>query len=480
MIKTSKWLHDPPARFMPQPLEGMSNELGEAVKLAEMMGWDLQPWQRRTIEVATQYELDEEGRRTYKYRDVLITVPRQCGKTTLIAPVALLRALHTPRAELYFSAQSGQYAGEFMKKLGAAHDKTWHPVLRRAFRFLRSNGQEAFRCTNGSIFQRFTRGDEALHSKSPLMVINDEIWVMNREEGAALQGAVRPAQATFGRRAQTWYLSTMGTSDSEFLNNMVEEGRAGSRSDLCYIEYALAPDGDPADPEQWWTFHPALGNTQDFETLKGDFESLYHDEPAQWERMYCNRMTQTETNAVFPDWDKLPKTGKPNPETIAFGVEHSARGYAAAISAAWTDTDGNPHVEIVRQGPYLDWIAPTLNMLRESHPKAGIWIDNAGANRRLIDMLQEAEIDVTPLGIRERQIADAQLFEAGRELKTLHHPHGEALDHAAAGVVVKTVNGVSRIDRDKSTSDTMSLIAAAAAIYGATHPQTQNAPAVFS
>lgn len=480
MIKPSRWKHDPPARYMPEPIEGMPNELAEAVRLAEMMGWDLQPWQRHVIEVATQYTLDEEGRREYKYRDILITVPRQCGKTTLIAPVAMLRSLHNPRAELYFSAQTGQYAAEFMKKLGRARDKTWHPSLRKAFRFLRSNGQEGFYCSNRAIFQRFTRGDEALHSKTPLMVINDEIWTMSQEEGAALIGAVRPAQSTLGRRAQTWYMSTMGTPKSEFLNNMIDAGRAGSRDDLCFIEYAISPDGDPTDSEEWWRFHPALGNIQSFDTLKADFDSIYPDEPAQWERAYCNRMTQTETDSAFPDWDKLPRTGEINPETIAFGVEHSSRGYAAAISAAWTDTAGAPHIEIVRQGPYLDWVAPTLRQLQESYPSAAVWIDQAGANRRLIDMLQDADIDVHAMRIYERQIADAQLLEAAREINTLHHPHSEALNEAAAGVVLKTVNGVSRIDRDKSTHDPMSLIAASAAIYGATHIEENTPPAVFA
>lgn len=479
-ITSNRWKYDPPPRFMPDPTPGALNELSETVKLAAMMGWDLQPWQRRVIRVATEYELGPNHERLYKHRDILITVPRQCGKTTLVAPVALLRALLNPRAELYFSAQLGQYAGEFMKKLGAAYDKTWSPVLRHAFKFLRSNGQEGFRCTNGAIFQRFTRGEETLHSKSPLLVVNDEIWKMTREQGAALIGAVRPAQATFGRRAQTWYMSTMGTIESEFLNNMIESGRSRTRPDLCYIEYALDPEGDPTDSESWWTFHPALGNIQDFETLKSDFESIYPDEPAQWERAYCNRLTEVEDDLVFPDWDHLPTTGAINPKTISFALEHSARGYAAAVSAAWTDEAGEPHIQIVRQGPYLHWIAPTLRELMAAYPDAAIWIDDAGANRRLLDMFEDEEdFELTPMNIKARQIADTQLFEAGRDLKNLHHPHDEALTKAANGIALKTVNGVSRIDRDKSASDPMSLIAAAIALYGATHPADIPRPMVF-
>lgn len=476
------WKADPTPRYIPQLTPGTHNELAECEALAQLMGLTLMPWQRRVIEVATQYREGEDGARHYVYRDVLITVPRQSGKTTLISVVGILRALRNPRAEIFLSAQTGQYAGEFMLKLINNHASVWHPTLRAAFIPTRSNGSEGFRCTNQARFTRFTRGEQALHSKTPILVLNDEIWVMDDEDGTQLVGAVRPAQATLGARAQCWYLSTMGTAKSTFMNGLVETGRAGSDPSLCYVEYAISPDGDPTDPKAWEQFHPALGNTITLETMLGDFQSTYPKTPGEWERAYCNRLTITADSAVFPRWDELPTTGAINPDTIAFGVEHSARTYAAAIVGAWRDNAGEPHVKIVRQGPRLEWLGPTLTQLSATYPGAPICIDKAGASRRIIDLLADTEgVELTPLDIHARQLADATLIEAARDLENLHHEHHRAMKDAASGLVLKTMNGATRIDRDKSETDPMLLIAAASALYGTTHPApTPPRPTVFT
>lgn len=478
LLTSKRWKADPSPRFMPLPARGMKNELGEISAVAQMMGWDLQPWQRRVLRVATQYEETPQGR-AYLYREVMITVPRQSGKTTLVSPLGIFRALLRPRSEIYFSAQTGQYAGDYMKKLGSSFETVWHPALRVAFRFLRSNGSEGFKCTNGSVFQRYTRGPEAMHSKTPALVINDEIWNLTGAEGSDLVGAIRPAQATLGKTAQMWNLSTMGTAKSEYMNGLVEIGREGSRPDLCYIEYALAPGADPTDPDLWHTFHPALGNTQSVETLLTDFNALWPKTPGEWERGYCNRLTVTEDVSLIPKWDELGTVTNTisNP---AFSAEISSRTYAACIVAAWIDADNRPCVSVVRQGTGFNWVIPTLVKLQAAYPESTIWVDKAGANFRLLDTLEKTDaVSVRPAGINERQIGDQTLLEAARDLRTLRHDHSPAFSAAVTGLAVKTFNGRTRIDRDRSEADPMPFIAAAVALYGATHIEEPYTPAVF-
>lgn len=477
-LKSERWTHDPAPRYMPEPTPGALNELAEIAAVAKLMQWDLQPWQRRVLQVATEYVPAPNGERAYRYREVLITVPRQSGKTTLISPLGIFRALLRPRSEIYFSAQTGQYAGDYMKKLGQAFNKSWHPALRVAFEFMRSNGSEGFRCANGSIFQRFTRGAEAMHSKTPQLVINDEIWSLSRDEGADLVGAVRPAQSTLGRSAQMWNLSTMGTIQSEYMNDLVEIGRSGQRADLCYVEYALPPDADPTDAELWPTFHPALGNTQTIETLMTDFQALWPEVPNEWIRGYCNRLTVAKDAELIPDWSDLDEAGEIT--SPAFGVELSARSYGACIVAAWL-TDERPCIALVKQSAGLNWVIPALVQLKQVYPDAAIWLDKAGANMRLIDLIERTEaVEINTAGLNERQIGDAALLEAAKDLKTLRHDHSQAFTDAVAGLHLKTVNGRSRIDRDKSETDPMPFIAASVALYGATHVAERRAPMIFA
>ena len=56
-------------------------------------------WQRRVADVAL--EVDDHGR--YFYQLVIVTVPRQSGKTTLFGSVLDHRALIVPRARCWFT-----------------------------------------------------------------------------------------------------------------------------------------------------------------------------------------------------------------------------------------------------------------------------------------------------------------------------------------------------------------------------------------
>lgn len=478
MPEMRKWEADPPPRYAPKPDPAYRNELVEISGVAALMGYILQPWQKRVIAAATQYETDNSGNRHYLYREVLITVPRQSGKTTLIAPLCIYRALLNPLSQIYFSAQTGQYAGDFMKKLGSEYATAWTSELRAAFEFRRSNGTEGFQGTNGSIFQRFTRGAEAMHSKTPILVVNDEVWTLSREEGQELLGAIRPAQSTLGDNAQIWNLSTMGTMKSEYLNDLVDAGRAGTRESLAYFEWSLGDGLDPTDETLWETFHPALGNTQSLNTLRRDFSDLWPVAPGEWERAYCNRLTTTEDTALFPDFNKLPDSGEV-PETICLAVETSGRTNSAVIIAAWATDTGDPAIAIVQSARLLNWIPAALQQVIEAHPDTRILIDDSQVNARAIDLMTAAEIEFEPIKIKQRHAADAALIEAAADTHTLHHDHSDILTESAAGAVTRTYNGAVTIDRAKSETDPAAIIAASVAVYGLTHEQAAEPPLIL-
>ena len=65
---------------------------GKAARLAAILGVPYMPWQRRAADVAL--ELDERGR--FRYHTVVISVPRQAGKTTETLTLGLHRMMTTP------------------------------------------------------------------------------------------------------------------------------------------------------------------------------------------------------------------------------------------------------------------------------------------------------------------------------------------------------------------------------------------------
>src|SRR4029453_9169634 len=72
----------------------------QAAEVAEALGLELLPWQRQVLNVAL-----EHVRGRLSYRDVIISVPRQSGKSTLMLAVIVHRLL-SPRPHAVYGPQN--------------------------------------------------------------------------------------------------------------------------------------------------------------------------------------------------------------------------------------------------------------------------------------------------------------------------------------------------------------------------------------
>jgi len=95
-----------PPRFATPPTPGRRTLGTVAGRIALELGTPLMPWQQQVADVAL--ELREDGR--LAYREVVVHVPRQQGKSRLLLVVMLTRALVEPRQGIRYSAQSGVMA----------------------------------------------------------------------------------------------------------------------------------------------------------------------------------------------------------------------------------------------------------------------------------------------------------------------------------------------------------------------------------
>jgi phage terminase large subunit-like protein len=184
------------------------------------LGITLLPWQRQVAQVA----LEHAGGKL-AYRDVVVSVPRQSGKTTLILVVVVHRMLASPRQRLVYGAQTRLAAR------GKLFD-TWWPLLRACplgelFTLTKATGAEALRCRNGSILTLLSTEEAAGHGETLDLAVLDEAWALD----ASAEQGVRPAMVT-RRNAQLWMLSTAGTDRSTFWRGKVDAGRTQAATGL--------------------------------------------------------------------------------------------------------------------------------------------------------------------------------------------------------------------------------------------------------
>lgn len=482
-----KFKHFPPPKHSPKRDLSYRTEGGEITKLMLLMGYELMPWQRHVLDIATEYRLNDSGQRVYKYSKVLITVPRQSGKTTLMGPVKLHRIMTRPDAICFSTAQTGKDAGKRMMDLIKL--VTTSPVS-AIFKTRASNGSEGLtvRKTGASV-TRFSPVTGALHGETPLLVDFDEIWKYTEDLGDNLLGGVGPAQITLHGRAQLWMISTRGTAASKFMNKWVKAGRDGTARGLAYFEWSM-PDGlDPDDPKTWWTFHPALGNTITEEALS---DEMYGEGMTHAERMrgYMNILTEAEDPIISTEaWNAqaIEPDGVPSRRKVVISYEVAPDNERAAVLANWRDEAGFPCSRVLHSAPGTIWLPGYIRKLAKTWQPAAIAADDGGPNRRVTDMLTNPPeelrhiepLEVVAVGMRDFGTACDAWLTAARDDKTLRHDGSTVFARAVAHAVVRTSNGVPRIDRDKSTGPVCEVIASAVGLFVFDHPEIDHGLQLF-
>lgn len=470
--------HAPAPAYSPERDPSYLTEGPEVARVARLLGIELMPWQRHVVDLATQYRLDSFGRRRYKYRTVVVTVPRQSGKTTLMTPVRVHRIMTRPGIDAFSTAQTGKAARDRILKM---IEQVEVSPIAPLFKPLRSNGAEGLKVhgTNSRVV-RFSPVTGALHGETPHLVDFDEIWRYSEELGDMLLGGARPAMITLGDQAQVWMVSTKGTAASTFMNRYIDAGENGTDPTLAYFSWEMPAGRDPDDPATWREFHPALGNTISEDDLAAEMyaEGVSHSERI---RAYMNQIT-TVTDSIIDaaSWASLAddRLGLPVPELaeVGIGVEVAPGNACAAVVAGWWDDDGAPVLRVLHQAPGTSWLKPYLYRLRDEYGVTEVAADDAGPVRRITDDLHphgteadDAVLPVRRLSLPDRSTADLDLLAAARDERTLKHDGSRVLEQAVAAAQLRTNNGVERIDRDKSLGPVPSLIAGSVALWHAEH-----------
>lgn len=185
----------------------------EVGKVAKLLGTPFMPWQAQVADVALEVRSDGLP----AYREVVLTVPRQCGKSTLLLAVMLHRALvYGKNQRIAYTAQTGWDA---RKKLiddwaPQIESSPFKPVVKRVYR---GAGMEAVIFQNGSRVEAMASTQTAGHGRTLNAGFIDEAFadVDDRREQAMV-----PAMATKAD-AQLWIVSTAGTDESAYLRRKI-------------------------------------------------------------------------------------------------------------------------------------------------------------------------------------------------------------------------------------------------------------------
>ena len=406
------------------------------------------PWQEQVALVGGEIDPDTG---LPAYREVVVTVPRQSGKTTLTLAWEIQRAIGWGSPQrIAYSAQTGNDA---RKKLVEDQVPVLKPHKKRLgiTRFLSGMGNEAVEFTNGSRIVLLASSEDSGHGKTLNLAVRDELFADHDDRRAQ---SIIPAQITVAD-AQLLSISTAGTDASVPLNRLVEIGRAGvdagKRSGIAYFEWSAPEGADMSDEDLWWSFMPALGHTTTPQAIAMAQDQMTE---GQFRRAFGNLPTASDERLITAlVWDAVNGPDVTLDGELVFGVDVSDDRSSASIIAV----SRSRQCELVdhRPGAGTSWLAERLVELSAKF-RSPVAYDAAGPVAGVVEPLEG--LDLRPLKGREMLLACGQLYDDVVEARLKVRRH-LALDEAVAGARRSFVGDAWKWVRRDGSVDISPLVA---------------------
>lgn len=419
----------------------------QVAKIAKAKRSPLLPWQSLAGDVAL--ELDPTSG-LYHYGIVVVSVPRQSGKTKLEGDLADHRCLTVPRARVWVTMQNGKTVDEWMREehfASLAGARAFGVPDTKGCKYRKSKRAGSVGVSwpaRGSTFTTFPPKRDALHSKQADLVFVDEAWVHDAETGADLRQAIRPTMNT-RPGAQLWIVSTRGDDRSVYLDDYITQARAqlgNPDARVCFVDYGIPEDvpiEDAQDLDLIAAHHPAYGHLLTRTSLEAAHADFAND-PHGWARAYGNRETRTRSAAIDPAvWVAAGRPARPRPDRAGLAVDATPDGAYAAGALGWREDDQAYVDPLISEATTTD----TVHKIGRLATTLGVPIL---ANRASIGVLELTDaiarhyprVEVTFAHSAEYGSACA-VFERGVKADDVHHPNDPDLDAAVSNAVKRPI-----------------------------------------
>lgn len=451
-------------RFSTQRTAGRQTLGFAAANIAVKLGQPFMPWQRHVADVALEVD-PATGR--FAYQRIVLTVPRQSGKTTLILAAVLLRALGNfgvGRQRIVYTAQTG----------AAARQKfvdDWQPMLagtpfRPLYTVRATNGHEALRFRNGSHVGLVATTAKAGHGGTIDQAFLDEAFA---HPDGRLEQALVPAMMT-RPQPQLWVVSTAGTEDqSPYLFEQVEQGRNAAAEGLtygvAYFEWSPSPDADPADPATWWSCMPALGYTVTEDVVRQNFESM---KLSEFRRAFLNEWTTATHDPVISiaAWMALAVDADSEPGSVALSFDVTPNSSYSSIGAT-SALGERDHLDVIEHKPGTDWLPGRLAELVAKYSVSAVVYDPSSPAAAIAARLADSRTKSKLVPVTAREFGEAcQMITTGVADQSISHNGHAAVAAALDGAGKRTVGDLWRWSRTSTSVDISPLVAITLALWG--------------
>ncbi len=411
------------ARHVVAPQGIVGSEWPSVRRTCRRLGWDFDGWQ----DGASMLILSLNAAGEYAADTIVISIPRQVGKTYIIGCIIFALCLMKPGLRVIWTAQVKDTALETFEKF---YDMSRGARVRPHIAATPSGkGDEAIEFVNGSKIEFGARDSGFGRGRTDVdVIVFDEGQHLSQQAlenmGAAQNVAANPLCFVMGTPPRP-------QDKGEFFQLLRQEAIDGESVDTLYIEMSADRGCDLMDREQWAKANPSFPHRTSERALLRLRKKLRNDD--SWRREALGIWDEGARAVVAARrWQTLVADG---PEEFA---APSCLGVAAhdgqlSVVACWVDDDER-HVEEVfahfRLDVVADWVATAAGR------RIPVLVPSYGPAAALLGMLQAKRVAAKPApsGVVG---SGCELLVAGCDEGWLTHADQPALADSIAGAKKK-------------------------------------------
>lgn len=422
------------------------------------LGWRFDGWQ----DGAGRLILARRSDGLYAADTICVSIPRQVGKTYLVAAIIFALCLLHPGLTVIWTAHRKTTARETFDQFDGMAKRP--RVAAHVRQVLRGKGDEQILFHNrsrilfGARESGFGRGFAGVD-------------VLVCDEGQILPESTLEDLAATQNTAPNPLFFVMGTPPrpkdaGEFFALLRQEALDGESDGTLYIETSADRGCDPMDREQWRRANPSFPARTTERALLRLRKKLKSDD--SWNREALGiwdeivKQFSPFNGALWPDLADIGPAFDVRPSALAVDMSHSR---AISIGACWLK-DSSAHVEEVWAGynepAAVEWLVARAGRVMP------VVIDSQSPAASMVGPLRARKVKVH-VGTAGDMAKGCGLFKSDIEAKRLTHADQEAVNEARQGARMRPIGAAGGwgLDRSDPSVEIQPIVALVLARLGA-------------
>lgn len=443
--------------------DGIAASDGPAiVATAEALGLGLDPWQKDIAKIT--WAMTASGQLASEI--VGMSIPRQAGKTYLVAAMMFAYAVKTSNATIVWTAHHGTVMLETFSSLKAltAEGSPAAPYVHRVY-----NGAEnrSIVFSNGSRILMKAREYGALRGVSAVNVlVLDEAQILTESALSDMlptqNAATRPLTIMMGTPPRP---KDPGEVFTQQRQQALDAEKAGAAlEEAAWIEFCADPDAETDDHAQWRKANPSYPHRTPLRAIRKLRRALSED---HFRREALGIWDDRSTPSVIPPgvWAQLEDQASKPASKLVLGVDVSPDREVASVALAGLRADGLVHVELYEQRSGVGWLVDWISERCHRNQIAAVVIDAKSPAATLIPRLKKSKIRVLVTNTDDMANACAGFYDLCMESEVRHTGQVQ-LTRSLHSAAKRSIGDRWAWNRKTTDADITPIVAATLACWG--------------